>query len=165
MGKAADKVRAQEHRELFKNHGESEPKGTKFDWLRNSGKIDNRTGGRREFLKLARSNLKTARTWRIKEAAALLWDFVYEAVAQKRWKELLGCMNRSRLEPIIRVAKMFKSYLWGILNAIRIKTTNAELESMNSGIQRIKRMACGFRNRERFRVAILFHFGGLDLGF
>ena len=165
LGKAVDKVRAQEHRELFKNNGESELAGTKFDWLRNSAKIDNRTGNRREFLKLARSNLKTARAWRIKEAAALLWDFVYEAVAEKRWKELLGWMSRSRLEPIIKVAKMIKSYLWGILNAIRMKTTNAELESMNSGIQRIKRMACGFRNRERFRMAILFHFGGLDLGF
>jgi transposase len=29
----------------------------------------------------------------------------------------------------------------------------------------IKRMACGFRNRKRFRMAILFHFGGLDFGF
>ena len=165
LGKAVDKVRAQEHRELFENNGESKLKGTKYDWLRNSGKIDNRTGDRREFLRLARSNLKTSRAWRIKEAAALLLDFVYEAVAQKRWKELLGWMNRSRLEPIIKVAKMIKSYLWGILNAIRMKTTNAELESMNSGIQRIKRMACGFRNRELFRMAILFHFGGLDLGF
>jgi len=36
---------------------------------------------------------------------------------------------------------------------------------VNSGIQKIKRMACGFRNRKRFRLAILFHFGGLDMGF
>lgn len=165
LGKAVDKVRAQEHRDLLMNFGASELKGTKYDWLRNSERIDNRTGDRREFLKLSRSNLKTARAWRIKEAAGLLWDFVYEAVAEKRWKELLGWMNRSRLEPIIKVAKTIKSYLWGILNAIRLRTTNAELESMNSGIQRIKRMACGFRNRERFKMAILFHFGGLDFGF
>jgi transposase len=165
LGKAVDKVRAQENRDLLKDGGASELKGTKYNWLKNSARIDNRTGDRREFLKLSRSNLKTARAWRIKEAAGLLWDFVYEAVAEKRWKELLGWMNRSRLEPIIKVAKTIKSYLWGILNAIRLKTTNAELESMNSGIQRIKRMACGFRNRDRFRMAILFHFGGLDLGF
>lgn len=165
LGKAVDKVRAMENRELLSDCGASELKGTKYDWLKNSARTDNRSGDRREFLKLSRSNLKTARAWRIKEAAGLLWDFVYEAVAEKRWKELLGWMNRSRLEPIIKVAKTIKSYLWGILNAIRLKTTNAELESMNSGIQRIKRMACGFRNRERFRMAILFHFGGLDLGF
>lgn len=165
LGKAVDKVRAQENRDLLKDHGASDLKGTKYDWLRNSARIDNRTGDRKEFLKLSRSNLKTARAWRIKEAAGLLWDYVYEAVAEKRWKELLGWMYRSKLEPIIKVAKTIKSYLWGILNAIRLKTTNAELESMNSGIQRIKRMACGFRNRERFKMAILFHFGGLDLGF
>jgi transposase len=165
LGKAVNKVRAQEHRDLLKGSGESELKGTKYDWLRNSERIDNRSAERKEFMKLSRSNLKTARAWRIKEAAGLLWDFVYEAVAEKRWKELIGWMSRSKLEPIIKVAKMIKSYLWGILNAIRLKATNAELESMNSGIQRIKRMACGFRNRERFRMAILFHFGGLDLGF
>jgi len=27
----------------------------------------------------------------------------------------------------------------------------------------VKRMACGFRNRENFRNAIYFHLGGLDL--
>jgi len=66
---------------------------------------------------------------------------------------------------MVKAGKMIRSYFWGILNAIRLKVSNAMLEAVNSGIQRIKRMACGFRNRERFRMAILFHFGGLDLGF
>ena len=34
---------------------------------------------------------------------------------------------------------------------------------INSKIETIKKMACGFRNREHFRTAILFHCGGLDL--
>jgi hypothetical protein len=34
---------------------------------------------------------------------------------------------------------------------------------MNSKIQKIKVLARGFRNRERFRMAIYFHLGGLDL--
>ncbi|HAP42666.1 MAG TPA: hypothetical protein DCQ73_01000 [Spirochaetaceae bacterium] len=59
----------------------------------------------------------------------------------------------------------FKGYFWGIRNAIRLKVNNAMLESINSGIQRIKKMACGFRNRDRFRKAILFHFGDLNFGF
>jgi transposase len=37
------------------------------------------------------------------------------------------------------------------------------LEGMNSCIQRIKKMACGFRNKERFRTAILFHLGNLNM--
>ena len=117
------------------------------------------------FMLLSRLNLRTARAWRIKEAATLLWDYRYLGVAEKRWKELLSWISRSKLEPMVKAGRMIRKYFWGILNAIRMKTSNAMLESVNSGIQKIKRMACGFRNRERFRMAILFHFGGLDMGF
>ena len=34
---------------------------------------------------------------------------------------------------------------------------------LNGKIQWIQAMACGYRNRERFRNAILFHVGALDL--
>ncbi|MFN9275681.1 MAG: transposase [Phycisphaerae bacterium] len=43
-----------------------------------------------------------------------------------------------------------------------LKITNAASESINSKVQRIKRAACGFRNRDGFRNAILFNLGGLD---
>jgi transposase len=165
LNKAVDKVRAQEHRDFLNEYGASELTGTKYEWLRTSANIDNRTGDRPAFMRLAGLNLKTARAWKIKETAALLWDFSYEGVTVKRWKELLGWISRSRIEPMIKVGKMIKNYFWGIVNAIKLKASNAMLESMNSGIQRIKRMACGFRNRDRFRMAILFHFGGLDMGF
>lgn len=59
----------------------------------------------------------------------------------------------------------FPNYYWGTVNAIEQKVDNSMLESKNSGIQKIKKMACGFRNRERFRMAILFYFRGLDFGF
>ena len=41
--------------------------------------------------------------------------------------------------------------------------TNARSEGINAKIQWIKRQGCGYRNRERFRNAIYFHLGGLDL--
>jgi transposase len=164
LNKAVDKVRAQEHRELITEYGASDLSGTKFDWLKTSTKTDNRTGNRPAFMQLSRSNLRTARAWRIKEAATLLWNYSYLGVAEKHWKELLSWISRSKLEPMIKAGKMIRNYFWGILNAIRLKVSNAMLEAVNSGIQRIKRMACGFRNRERFRMAILFHFGGLDMG-
>ena len=56
-----------------------------------------------------------------------------------------------------------RAHLWGIINAVRHKATNAGAESVNAKIQRVKRMACGHRNRRRFRTAIMFHLGGLDL--
>jgi transposase len=70
---------------------------------------------------------------------------------------------RSRLEPMKKVAATMSSHLDGIINAVVLGATNAASESINARIQRVKRMACGFRNRECFRNAIYFHLGGLDL--
>ena len=70
---------------------------------------------------------------------------------------------RSRLQPIRAAAQTIRKYLWGIVNAIVHRATNAKTEGMNFKIQQIKRSACGFRNRERFRNAIYFHLSGLDL--
>ena len=47
--------------------------------------------------------------------------------------------------------------------AVLTNVTNARSESINPKIQWIKRQACGYRNRERFRTAIYFNLGGLDL--
>ncbi|OQY11113.1 MAG: hypothetical protein B6I30_07565, partial [Desulfobacteraceae bacterium 4572_187] len=45
----------------------------------------------------------------------------------------------------------------------RHRITNALAEGINTKIEKIKRMACGFRNRSHYRTAIYFHCGGLDL--
>ncbi|RLS96846.1 MAG: hypothetical protein DWI10_01510 [Planctomycetota bacterium] len=49
-----------------------------------------------------------------------------------------------------------------VLGAIVLKATDALGESMNAKIQKIKSQACGYRNRQRFRDAIMFHLGRLD---
>ena len=62
-----------------------------------------------------------------------------------------------------RAAETIRRHLWGVLNAILFRVTNARSESMNALIQRAKRNACGYRNWERFRASILFLCGGFDL--
>ena len=49
------------------------------------------------------------------------------------------------------------------MNAATSAITNARSESINAKIQWLKYTARGFRNRDRFRNAIYFHLGGLDL--
>jgi len=163
FGRALDKVRAEEHRLLSTTFEKSPLLKSKHQWLKNSQRVDNRSSKRRAFLSLSRMNLKTARAWRIKETAASLWYFSYMGVAQKNWQLLLNWISRCQLAPMITVGKMVRRFLWGILNAIRLKVNNSMLEAKNARIQRIKKIACGFRNRERFKNAILFHLGGLDL--
>ena len=159
FAKGVDTVRASEHRDLS---ADSPLYRTKHQWLTNSNRKDNRATYRKEFLKLTRMHLKTARAWRMKEAASMLWNYTYMGVAKKRWQELLSWISRCRLQPMIKVGNTVRNYLWGILNAIRLKVTNSMLEAKNTRIQRIKKIACGFRNRERFKTAILFHLGKLD---
>ena len=163
FNQALDKVRRREHAAFIKQTGESPLSKSRFQWLINSNRIDNRSGRRKDFLSLSRLNLATARAWRIKEAANSLWDYVYMNVAEEAWKKLLWWISHCRIPEMIKVGKTIRNYFWGILNAIRHKATNGKLEAKNNSIQRIKRMACGFRNRDRFRTAILFHLGNLDL--
>ena len=160
LGKAVDEIRASEHR-MMKREGNSPLTRTKHDWLRtkaNGGYRD-----KRAFLRLTKMNLKTARAWRIKEAASGLWSYSYRKVAERNWKSLLGWIARCRLSPMIKVGRTIRRYLWGIINAIVHKATNAISESINATIQKIKARACGFRSKARFRTAILFHKGGLSL--
>lgn len=160
FAKALDQVRRKENRELLLL-GDEALKGTKYHWLRSDAKVDNRS--RRWFTELARSSLKTARAWAIKETAHRLWGYVRTGVAKKAWQELLGWMTRCRMKPMVELASSIRKNLPMILNAIRLKASNGHAESNNSRIQKIKKMACGFRSIHSFKNAIYFHLGGLDL--
>jgi transposase len=162
---AVDKVRKREHRDFMAMTGGSPLSKTRFEWLTNSNRTDNRSSKRREFLNLTRLNLVTARAWRIKEQVSMMWDYLYMNVAEKAWKKVLRWISLCRIPEMIKAGKTIRNYFWGILNAIRLKTTNTMLEAKNNCIQRIKNMACGFRNKVRFKRAILFHLGKLDMGF
>jgi len=163
VNEAVDKVRRREHRKFMELTGRSPLSKTRFEWLTNSGRTDNRATKRRSFLNLTRLNLVTARAWRIKEQVAMMWNYLYMNVAEKAWKKVLRWISLCRIPEMIQAGKTIRNYFWGILNAIRLKTTNTMLEAKNNCIQRIKNMACGYRNKTRFKRAILFHLGKLDM--
>jgi transposase len=112
---------------------------------------------------LRESALRTARAWAIKEFAMSLWHYSSRTWAIKAWKRWLSWAVRCRLAPVKKVAQTIKEHLWGIINAIVMKVDNGGAESINSRIKMIKVRSRGFRNKARFRNAIYFHLGGLDL--
>ncbi len=112
---------------------------------------------------LKSSNLKTARAWAIKTHAMCLWGFKVRGWARKACMSWYACAIRSWLEPVKKVGTMIKRHLEGILTAVVTGATNAHAEGFNTMIQKIKRDARGFRNKGRFKAAIYFHLGGLDL--
>jgi len=160
LGKAVDKVRRQEHK-TFLNVGNNALKGSKYRWLTNPDNMSRTQWA--EFKTLWQASVKTARAWSIKELAMSLWHYSSRAWAAKAWKRWYSWAIRSRLEPIKRVAQLIKKHLWGIINAIVLKANNGHAESTNSKIKMIKVRSRGFRCKERFKAAIYFHLGGLDL--
>jgi transposase len=157
---AVNTVRKQEHRE-FRAAGDQTLTGTKYLWIQNP---ENFTDvARKEFRTLMKLELRVGRAWAIKQMARRLWHYVSRPAAEKAWKRLLGWAFRCRLEPMAKAARSIRHHLWGVLNAVVTKATSAISESNNAIIQAIKRKACGYRNPERFRNAIYFHLGGLDL--
>lgn len=158
MVKAVD--RKQEHREL-REGGRDLLTGTKYLWLYSRENLP--TSRREEFALLRKKRLRTGRAWAIKESLRDLWTYQSSGWAQKHFERWYGWAIRCRLKPVKAVAKMFRKYLKNILTFFKHRITNAVSEALNSTIQTIKKMACGFRNRNHFKVAIYFHCGGLNL--
>ena len=160
IGDAVNRVRLLEHRR-FTAQGESPLTRSKFLWLQRAETlaVDDKT----RLEQLCRAATQTARAWGLKELAVTLWRYRSKGWAQRAWLAWYAKAIRSRLEPFKKVARMIKSHLNGIVNATVNGVTNARSEGINARIQWLKKSACGFRNRSRFRHAILFHLGGLDL--
>jgi transposase len=103
LGEAVDKVRRKEHKTL-KAAGDDRLAGTRYDWLRNPAAME--PEDRREFAELRRTELKTARAWALKETAMALYSYVYERPARKHFRWWHGWAVRSRLKPMMEVARM-----------------------------------------------------------
>jgi transposase len=160
MGEAVDKVRKQEHKELAEQDIEW-LKGTKYLWLYSKENLPERR--RHEFKTLRKMDLKVSRAWAIKENLRNLWQYSRMGWATRFFKKWYFWATHSRLDPIIKVAKTMKRHIDNILTYLKHRITNSLSEALNGQIEKIKRMACGYRNREHYRTAIYFHCGGLDL--
>ena len=160
LNEAVDQVRRSENK-LLKQAGDDRLKGSKHLWLFNPENLSEERWI--EFETLKDQELKTSRAWAIKEQFRWLWEYRYAANARKFFDRWYGWAARSRLKPVIKVAKMLKRHLGNILTYFRHGITNAMSEGFNSRIQSIKSQARGFRAFQNFRNRILFYCGKLDL--
>ena len=160
LTEAVDRVRRQEHGRLSAN-GDDRLAGTRYDWLHGWENVPETHRERFDALRVQK--LKTSRAWAIKELFRMFWTSATAAEGRELFERWYGWAIRSRLEPIKRVARSFKARLENLLTYFTHRITNAALEGLNNGIGGLVRKAFGYRNRARFKIDILFHFGGLDL--
>lgn len=160
LNEAVDQVRRAEHKELMAA-GDETLKGSRQLWLYNPMNFsDEQADG---FAVLRDSGLKVARAWAAKALFTRSWTYRYEGAARRFFKQWFGWVSRSRLKPLIKVAKMLKAHLENILTHLRHPITNAVTEGLNSKIQMIKSNARGFRSFDNYRIRILFFCGKLNL--
>lgn len=160
LNEAVNDVRKQEACELTKQ-GIDWLKKTKYDWLYRPENLPEERVER--MLENRHHDLKTGRAYALRENFRRMWNFVWSEGARGFFKDWYFWATHSRLEPMVKVAKMFNNHLERIISYFRLRATNSTAEGINNKIQTIKKKAYGFRNIRRFINAIYFHCGGLIL--
>jgi transposase len=160
LSQAVDLVRRSEHRRLSAE-GDDSLKGTRFAWLRNPSAVTR--AAQETFAALRERVHRMARAWELKEMAMGVFELRAPWAARREFEGWFRWAVRSRLKPFVRVARTLKKYWGQIENYFRHRITNAGAEAINTKVQQVKARSRGFRNRERFKMAIYFHCGGLDL--
>jgi transposase len=158
--KAVNQVRAEEHAFLIRKQ-DDRLKGTRYLFGYSDENVPDNQRERLEQLKA--DKLDTARAWAIKELLRTLWTCTTRDDALAVWKKWYGWAQRSRLAPIVDVARRLGARLYNILTFVEHPITNALSEGLNSAISTLIRRAYGYRNLKNQITAIYFHQGKLNL--
>ena len=139
LNEAVDLVRRNEQRIR------PELKRTRYVWLRNPQALRQYELALLDGLDPARSNLKTARAYRIKLAFQEFWALRQE-LAEAYLKRWYFWATHSRLPAIVRVAKTIRRHWDGVLRWFQSRISNGVLEGLNSILQAAKAKARGYRS-------------------
>jgi transposase len=134
---------------------------TRYTWLRNGQKLNNIETNK--LHNLQGQLTLTATAWFLKEKAREIWYSYKKTGASRAWKQWIRLVNESNLKPLMSVAETIKSNLKGIINSMDKGVSNARAEAINRKIKDAGRRASGYRNLERYKTAIIFYFGQLDM--
>jgi transposase len=160
FSRAVDEVRRSEAKRLAKE-GDEILKRTRYVWLKSKKNLPRKV--RRKLAVVLEKGTLVGDVWGIKEAAADLWHYKSRTWAEKAWLQLCKAALALEIPALTKAVDTVLRHLLGIINAIVHRATNAASESVNSRVQSLKRRANGYHSRARFRDAIMFHLGDLDL--
>jgi transposase len=136
MTAAVDDVRKAEHRRLLAE-GDETLKRTKYLWLFSAENLPEHYT--EWFARLKAMNLKTSRAWAIKESLRELWSYRRKGWAKRFWKKWYFWATHSKLQAVVKVARMLHSHLDQVLTYCDHLITNATSEGLNSKIQTVKK--------------------------
>ncbi len=117
-----------------------------------------------EELKISKLNLKSIRALHIREN----FQAIYEAETEEGFALLLKKRRfratRSRLQPIVDVARTIKRHWDGVVERKKSRIDNGILEGLNSVVQAAKAKARGYRTFKNFKIVVFLPTGKLEFG-
>ena len=157
LNDAVDKVRKREVKEF------KELRSTKYLWLKDKSKYT--PNDRRRFDMLENAEYQVSQAWKVKELFRDLLRLNYhgDMEAYGMLGDWMADALQYNIEEINGVVFMFKRHLKGIIRAMGTGANNGKAERTNGSIQEIKTIGRGYGTAERYRIAILFFYGGLDI--
>jgi transposase len=161
MNKAIDQVRASEAREMERQGYEPVLKGSRW-WLLK--RRDNLTDPQEVSLRqLLTYNLKTVRSYLLKEEFQCFWEYVSPHWAGEFLDRWCTRTLRSRIEPMKQAARMVRRHRQLILNWFVAKKVFScgVVEGLNGKAKVTTRNAYGFRTFKTLEIALYHSLGAL----
>jgi len=163
LGKAIDKVRADETKELLKKGFEVILKHSRWCLLKNP---TNLTDIQKVKLKdLLACNLKTIRAYLLKEDFQNFWNYTSTTWAEKFLDKWCTQVMRSKLEPMKKVAKTIRSHKTLIMNwfEAKNKVSLGAVEGQNNKAKVVIRKSYGFKTAEVLKITLYHKLGKLPI--
>jgi len=162
LGKAIDKIRAAEVRELAREgYDETVLKRTKYCFLK---KEENLTDGQRTKLAdVLQYDLKSVRAYLLKESFQFFWDYTSPYWAEWYLKKWCARAMRSKLEPIKAFVCTLRKHQPLIMNWFKANKAYScgVVEGMNRKINLVTRKSFGFRSFDVLKIALFHTMGDL----
>jgi transposase len=161
MNKAIDEVRAQEVKRMKAKGMNPVLKHSRWIWLK---RADHLTGKQEvKLADLVRLNLRTVRAYLLKESFDHFWDYTSPGWAIAFLDRWCARTMRSRIEPMMKVAKTLRAHRLLLLNWFKARGNIAlgTVEGMNNRLKVITRRAFGFRTYRATEVALYHALGKL----
>lgn len=161
FGKAIDKVRATEVKELKAKGKEPLLTGSRWCLLKRPEHLTERQVVR--LKDLLAINLKTIRAYLLKEDFQQFWGYKSPARAGKFLDDWCERTMRSRLKPMKKVVKMLRSHREPLLNWFRCRGQIAlgAVEGFNNKAKVTTRKAYGFKSFDILKIALYHTLGDL----
>ncbi len=161
LNEAIDDVRKDEVKRLKKEGADPILKNARWCFLKRKFNLTRSQKGK--LKELIDMNLNTVRAYILKEQFHRFWEYNSPTWAAKfldNWCELA---NESKLEPMIKAAKMLQSHRELILNYFRAQKeyNSGIVEGLNRKINLTVRKSFGFKSFEIMKIALFHQLGKL----